>query len=80
MFFVEPMLPGNPTSAQMRKMRQDEVDAKLVCDFCPVKALCAEYATLAHEPYGIWGGLSMADRKAIYAFARASKTESARAE
>jgi hypothetical protein len=79
MFFVEPMLPGTPTSAQMRKMRQDEVDAKLICDFCPVKALCAEYATIAHEPYGIWGGTSAADRKAIYAFARASRTESARA-
>jgi len=73
MFFVEPMLPGTPTNAQMRKMRQDEIDAKVICDFCPVKAFCAEYATLAHEPYGIWGGTSAADRKAIYAFARSNK-------
>lgn len=77
LFFVEPMPLGMPTSAQMRVLRQNEIDAKLICDFCPVKALCAEYATIAHEPYGIWGGTSAADRKAIYAFARANKPGSA---
>lgn len=73
-FFVEPMPMGMPTSAQMRMLRQNEEDAKLICDFCPVKALCAEYAITAHESHGIWGGTSAADRKAIYAFARANKT------
>lgn len=73
-FFVEPMPLGMPTNAQMRVLKQNEEDAKLICDFCPVKALCADYATIAHEPFGVWGGLSAADRKAIYAFARANKT------
>ena len=77
LFFVEPMPLGMPTSAQMRLLRQNEEDAKLICDFCPVKALCAEYAIIAHEAWGIFGGTSPADRKAIYAFARANKPESA---
>ena len=73
-FFVEPMPLGMPTSAQMRALKQNEEDAKLICDFCKVKSLCAEYAILAHENYGIYGGTTPADRKAIYAFARANKT------
>lgn len=64
-FFVDVMPTGMPTSAAMRKMRQDEIDAKIICDFCPVKTLCAEYAILAREPYGIWGATTPAERTAI---------------
>ena len=71
-FFVEPMPAGTPDSLAMRLIRQNEIDAKLICDFCPVKDLCASYAILAHEPFGIWGGTSPADRKAIYASAKAT--------
>jgi len=60
---------GMSTSAQMRILRQNEEDAQLLCDFCPVKALCAEYAITAHESHGIWGGTSAANTKALYAFA-----------
>lgn len=73
-FFVEPMPAGTPDSLAMRLIRRNEVDAKLICDFCPVKALCSAYAILAHEPFGIWGGTSPADRKAIYANNRANAT------
>jgi hypothetical protein len=75
MFFVEPIFEDSKLSmAQMqRKLRQDEIDAKLICDFCPVKVLCAEYAILANEPYGIWGATTAADRKLISAFAKANK-------
>ena len=33
-----------------------------VCQSCPVKQQCLDYA-LIHEPYGIWGGLSEQDRE-----------------
>ena len=72
-FFDEVYESGKSPSQIQRERRVNELNAKLICDFCPVKALCAEYATLAHEPFGIFGGLSPADRKAIYAFARANK-------
>lgn len=72
LFFVEPMPVGMPDSMAMRMIRQNEMDAKLICDFCKVKTLCAEYAIIAHEPFGVFGGTSPADRKAIYASARAN--------
>jgi hypothetical protein len=75
MFFVEPIFDdGSMSMAQMqRKLRQDEIDAKLICDFCPVKVLCAEYAILANEPFGIWGATSAADRRLISSFAKSNK-------
>jgi WhiB family redox-sensing transcriptional regulator len=36
--------------------------AKQMCDECPVKKRCAEYA-LRWEVHGIWGGLSSTDRR-----------------
>jgi hypothetical protein len=75
MFFVEPIFEDDKLSqAQIqRKLRQDEIDAKLICDFCPVKTLCAEYAILAHEPYGIWGATTPAERKLISSFSKSNK-------
>lgn len=75
MFFVEPIYEdGQLSQAQIqRKLRQDEIDAKLICDFCPVKALCAEYAITANEPYGIWGATTPAERKLISSFSKGSK-------
>lgn len=39
--------------------------AKEVCGRCPVKPECAEYAVIGQEPYGVWGGLTPAERNAI---------------
>lgn len=38
---------------------------KQFCDICPVKPDCLEYALLT-EQYGIWGGMSEAERKRRY--------------
>lgn len=38
--------------------------ARQVCETCPHKIECAEWG-LRNENYGMWGGLSPADRKAI---------------
>ncbi|MED7952903.1 MULTISPECIES: WhiB family transcriptional regulator [unclassified Streptomyces] len=37
-------------------------EAKRVCAHCPVSRACLEYALLAEEVYGIWGGLTEAER------------------
>ena len=81
MFFVEPIFDdGTMSMAQMqRKLRQDEIDAKLICDFCPVKALCAEYAILAQESHGIWGATTPAERKLISSFSKSNKPGLSRA-
>ena len=38
--------------------------AKQVCHGCPVLAQCRAHALTAEELYGVWGGLSEADRRA----------------
>jgi WhiB family transcriptional regulator, redox-sensing transcriptional regulator len=44
-----------------------EAAAKAVCATCPVIRQCAEHALRVREPYGIWGGLSEAERDEILA-------------
>lgn len=38
--------------------------AKRVCDDCPVRAACLDYA-LTHREWGVWGGTDDADRDTI---------------
>ena len=38
-------------------------EAKQVCATCPVCTDCLEYALAAHEPYGIWGGMTKQERR-----------------
>jgi WhiB family transcriptional regulator, redox-sensing transcriptional regulator len=54
-----------PPSTQERKDDRErrEARAKLICQKCPVKGPCLEYALLIREPYGIWGGLTEAERR-----------------
>src|SRR6266498_1353715 len=40
--------------------------AKAICARCPVVDVCAAYAVAARERYGVWGGLSEADRRRIW--------------
>jgi WhiB family redox-sensing transcriptional regulator len=42
-----------------------EARAKAVCLACPVLEMCRRHALAVHEPYGIWGGLSEAERENI---------------
>lgn len=41
--------------------------AKAVCARCPVMRQCFEASLAAHEPYGVWGGTSEAERTEILA-------------
>lgn len=40
-----------------------EAAAKAICGRCPVLGPCRDHALAAREPYGVWGGLSEAERE-----------------
>ena len=40
-------------------------DAKRVCQACPVRSECLEYAFAHDERWGIWGGLSVRERRKL---------------
>lgn len=40
-------------------------DAKRVCQTCPVRTQCLEYALAHDERFGIWGGLSERERRKL---------------
>jgi WhiB family transcriptional regulator, redox-sensing transcriptional regulator len=54
----------NQRGAQLRRREQR---AKQICWSCPVLESCRRYALNAHEPYGIWGGLTPSERRQIRA-------------
>lgn len=57
--------------------RRDEKDrrerhAKSLCEGCPVRAECLEFALSSNEAYGVWGGLNELERKHLATRAVAS--------
>ena len=42
-----------------------EWEAKRICQGCPVVGPCLEWALDTHEPYGVWGGMSVEERQAM---------------
>jgi WhiB family redox-sensing transcriptional regulator len=44
-----------------------ELKAKALCGACPVRAECAAHALATHEPYGVWGGFTEAERLRLLA-------------
>jgi WhiB family redox-sensing transcriptional regulator len=55
-YFFHPENERGPARAEREAM------AKQVCQRCPVIEQCRRHALAAHEPYGVWGGLSEAER------------------
>lgn len=62
-----------PPSTSERKDEREkrEVRAKSICAVCPVRVPCLEYAAEIKEPYGIWGGLTEAERRQLIGVAGA---------
>ncbi|MFI6325098.1 WhiB family transcriptional regulator [Nonomuraea sp. NPDC050556] len=44
---------------------QDALDAKRVCASCPVRFECLTQALQRREQYGVWGGMSVVERRAV---------------
>lgn len=42
-----------------------EAEAKAICRSCPVLRQCRAHALAVREPYGVWGGLSEAEREQL---------------
>ena len=58
-FFFHPEGERGPARAYR------ESRAKEICQGCPVLEQCRRHALTVHEPYGVWGGLSEAERDEI---------------
>ena len=57
-----------PEEKQGRAAYADQLEiafAKGICQDCPIRNLCLEYALIADEEFGIWGGLTTPERRAI---------------
>lgn len=55
----------------MRRQRREDA-AKALCARCPVIEQCREHALRVQEPYGVWGGLSEAERHQLIHQGRAA--------
>lgn len=60
-----------PTAARLSREEQ----AKQVCARCPVLLECREHALVQPEPYGVWGGLTAAERRVVLARRRRRDAE-----
>lgn len=60
-----------PTAARLSR----EENAKRVCARCPVMLECREHALRQPEPYGVWGGLTAAERRVVLARRRRREAE-----
>lgn len=56
--------PPNTFERKEERERR-ESRAKAICNVCPVQLECRDYALAIREPYGIWGGLTEADRREL---------------
>ncbi|GAA2450792.1 WhiB family transcriptional regulator [Streptomyces glaucus] len=54
-FYAAPGARGAPR-------RELEQRAQQICGDCPVRRRCAEFALVTRETYGVWGGLTEAER------------------
>ena len=53
----------HPDGERGRARTRRELHAKEICQACPVLAQCRSHALSVSEPYGIWGGMSEAERE-----------------
>lgn len=62
---VESSVFFHPDGERGRARAQREMQAKQMCRQCPVITQCRTHALTVGEPYGIWGGLSEAERELL---------------
>ncbi|WP_030234922.1 WhiB family transcriptional regulator [Streptomyces sp. NRRL S-350] len=55
----------HPSNERGSAAKAREEAAKSVCARCPVRRECRSHALTTREPYGVWGGLSEDDRRAL---------------
>ncbi|MGH6754814.1 MAG: WhiB family transcriptional regulator, partial [Bradyrhizobium sp.] len=53
----------SPEGERGRARQRREANVKALCSSCPVIARCRAHALAVAEPFGVWGGMSEADRQ-----------------
>lgn len=69
---ADPALFFHPEGERGPSRLAREPAAKATCARCPVLQQCRAHAIACREPYGVWGGLSEAEREQIVAGMRRS--------
>ncbi|OHU75491.1 transcription factor WhiB [Mycobacteroides chelonae] len=59
--------------------KQYEVQAKQICNECPVRRPCAAYAMRTDEPHGVWGAMTTRERRVAMSRSRRKATTVERA-
>ncbi|MEU9376832.1 WhiB family transcriptional regulator [Streptomyces sp. NPDC048255] len=55
----------HPAGERGEDREERDAAAKRVCAGCPVRAACLEHALRSREPFGVWGGLTEEERRAL---------------
>ncbi|HET6925155.1 MAG TPA: WhiB family transcriptional regulator [Candidatus Saccharimonadales bacterium] len=62
---VDPDMFYGSHSIYAKRPTEIERQAKKVCADCPVQAQCLTWALNARERWGVWGGMTVAEREAL---------------
>lgn len=54
-----------PDNERGTPARRRDLRAKAICATCPVRRPCLDWALATAEPYGIWGGFTPDERRAL---------------
>lgn len=57
-----PPMRGEKKAARIAR----ETKAKAICATCSVRQRCLDYALANNERYGVWGGLTDVERRALH--------------
>ena len=60
-----PVADENRDRGESASARQQADAAKAVCNRCPVRPNCLEWALETGQDYGVWGGMSPNERRAF---------------
>jgi len=63
---TDPDLFFHPEGESPQSQRRRLSTARQICATCPVKWECARFALDSGEDFGIWGGMSEADRARLF--------------
>ncbi|MFF4321643.1 WhiB family transcriptional regulator [Streptomyces sp. NPDC001568] len=55
----------HPAGERGEEREERDEAAKRICGTCPVRAACLEHALQTREPFGVWGGLTEEERRAL---------------
>lgn len=57
-----------PATFEHKPDREErEAKAKAICEDCPVRVECLDWALATREPHGVWGGYSETERRLMIA-------------